>query len=479
MSVVIFNTLSHGHSMEFIGSSEYIRMALTMTLLAGLFQLMLGIARLGVLVNFVSHTVVIGFTAGAAILIATSQLKNVLGVPIPSGDTFLHTWSDLIAALPQTNFYALSIALVTLIVAIGFKKYLPRWPGMLIAMVVGSLMALFMDAQVYHVKFVPPVPGNLPPLSWPDFSPTTIRLVADSALAIALLGLVEAVSIARSVATRSHQIIDGNQEFIGQGLSNIVGPFFSSYAASGSFTRTGVNYESGAKTPLAAIFAAIALALIVLLIAPLTAYIPIPSMAGILLLVSYSLIDFHHIKVIIKVGHAEAAILLVTLMATLFLELEFAIYAGVLLSLMIYLNRTSKPNIITMVIDPDDLEQRLVNIERKNLPELPHLKIIRIDGSLFFGAVNYVNQTLQQIETPHLLIVCDGINFIDVAGAEMLATEARRRREQGGGLYLVGLKAKANEALSKGGYIQSIEAIFPSRGAAVDHLSVLNSPLHL
>jgi len=307
-------------------------------------------------------------------------------------------------------------------------------------------------------------------------SPTTIRLVADSALAIALLGLVEAVSIARSVATRSHQIIQGNQEFIGQGLSNIIGPFFSSYAASGSFTRTGVNYESGAKTPLAAIFAAIALALIVLLIAPLTAYIPIPSMAGILLLVSYSLIDFHHIKVIIKVGHAEAAILLVTLLATLFLELEFAIYVGVLLSLMIYLNRTSKPNIITMVIDSDNLEQRLVNIERKNLPELPHLKIIRIDGSLFFGAVNYVNQTLQQIETPYLLIVCDGINFIDVAGAEMLAMEARRRRKQGGGLYLVGLKAKANEALSKGDYIQSIEAIFPSRGAAVDHLSVLGSP---
>jgi len=473
MSVVVFNTLSHIGSPDFIvGGPEYIKMALTMTLLAGMFQFALGIARLGVLVNFVSHTVVIGFTAGAAILIATSQLKNVFGVAVPSGDSFIHTWLDLWSLLPQTNFYALSIAIVTLVVAFGFKKFLPRWPGMLIAMIVGSLLALFLDAGTHHVKFVPEIPASLPPLSLPDFSPVTIRKLAESSLAIALLGLVEAVSIARSVATRSHQVIQGNQEFIGQGLSNIVGPFFSCYAASGSFTRTGVNYEAGAKTPLAAIFAAISLALIVLLIASLTVYIPIPSMAGILLLVSYSLIDFHHIKVILKVSHSEAAILLVTLLATLFLELEFAIYAGVLLSLVIYLNRTSKPNIITMVMDPDSPEHHLINIERKDLPESPTLKIIRIDGSLFFGAVNYLSQILQEIETPNLLIVCDGINFIDVAGAEMLAMEANRRRQHGGGLYFVGLKAKASNALFEGGYIQSIteEAIFPSRKVATDTL---------
>jgi SulP family sulfate permease len=189
-------------------------------------------------------------------------------------------------------------------------------------------------------------------------------------LALALLGLVEAVSIARAVATRSHQHIDGNQEFIGQGLSNAVGSFFSCYASSGSFTRTGVNYESGAKTPLAAIFAAVSLALIVLLIAPLTAYVPIPSMAGILLLVSYNLIDFHHIKNIIETSHSESAILLVTLLATLFIELEFAIYIGVLLSLIIYLNRTSKPQLVSLAPDINDNQHRLMSMDESETERL-------------------------------------------------------------------------------------------------------------
>jgi len=472
MSIVVFTTLSGlapAGVEHFVGSPQFITLALTMTFLAGLFQLLLGLAKLGTLVNFVSHSVVIGFTAGAAILIATSQLRNALGVAIPNGDSFLHTWLNLFRALPQTNLYVLTIALISLLTAILFKKYLPRWPGMLLAMVIGSLLAYGLGAAEHQIKLVPAIPSSLPPFSWPDFSLPVIRQLAESALALALLGLVEAVSIARAVATRSQQTIDGNQEFIGQGLSNIVGAFFSSYASSGSFTRTGVNYETGAKTPLAAIVAALSLALIILLVAPLAAYIPLPSMAGILLLVSYNLIDFHHIKTTIKASHSEMAVLLVTFLATLFLELEFAIYVGVILSLVIYLNRTSKPQIVSMVIDPDDPRQRLINIKRKGLSEYPEVKIIRIDGSLFFGAVNALTKSLQHIETPHLLLVCEGINFIDIAGAEMLALEAKRRRALGGGLYLVGLKMKAAEILQRGGYLKEIteEAIFVSRIEAI------------
>lgn len=473
MSIVVLtsiNALSPPDAVNFTGSPEFIKLTLTLTFLAGTFQLALGLARLGTLVNFVSHSVVVGFTAGAAILIATSQLKNVFGVEIATkGDSFVSTWVSLLHALPTTNFYVLSVALATLITAILFKKFLPRWPGMLFAMIIGSLIALAVGAQAHHIKLVPAIPASLPPLSMPEFSIPVIHQLATSALALALLGLVEAVSIARSVASRSHQIIDGNQEFIGQGLSNLIGPFFSCYAASGSFTRTGVNYEAGAKTPLAAIFAAISLALIMLLVAPLTKFVPIPSMAGILLLVSYNLIDFHHIKMIIKASKSETAVLFITFFATLFLELEFAIYVGVILSLVVYLNRTSKPHIVSMVPDPEDPKRRLINIKRKGLPEYPEVKIIRLDGSLFFGAVNYVTKRLQEIETSYILLVCDGINFTDVAGAEMLVNEAKRRRALGGGLYLVGLKAGVANILQRGGYIKEIkeEAIFTSRTEAI------------
>ncbi len=211
-----------------------------------------------------------------------------------------------------------------------------------------------------------------------------------------MLGLAEAVSIARSVATRSHQRIDSNQEFIGQGLSNIVGSFFSSYAASGSFTRTGLNYEVGAKTPMAAVYAAVTLAAVLLLIAPLTAYLPIASMAGVLLLVAYGLVDMHHIKTIVSTSKQETAVLAVTFLATLLVELEFAIYVGVILSLLLYLNRTSHPHFVTLVPDPDSNRRSFVNILKKPSPECPQLKIIRIDGSLFFGAVNHIAEATGQ-----------------------------------------------------------------------------------
>jgi SulP family sulfate permease len=465
MSIVVFATIS---PLAEPGSASFIHLALTLTFLAGAFQFALGLARLGVLVNFVSHSVVIGFTAGAAVLIATSQLKNVFGVEIPSGESFLHTLVDLAKVLPTTNFYVLVIALSTLVISILFKLYLPRWPGMLLAMIIGALLALAFGPQAHHIKLVGALPAQLPPLSAPDLTFSNLRILASGAFAIALLGLVEAVSIARAVATRSHQMIDGNQEFIGQGLSNLIGPFFSSYAASGSFTRTGVNYEAGAKTPLAAIFAAISLMLIILLIAPLTAYVPIPSMAGILLLVSYNLIDFHHIKTIIKTSRSETAILAVTFLATLFLELEFAIYVGVMLSLVIYLNRTSKPRLVTMAPDTDDINQRFLNISKKPLLECPQCKILRLDGSLFFGAVDYTARKLQSIQEPHILVISSGINFIDVAGAEMLAREMKRRQALGGGLYLVKLKATGHDILQRGGYLNGLEDyIFDTKAEAI------------
>jgi SulP family sulfate permease len=454
------------------GSSEFISMALTLTFLAGAFQLVLGLARMGALVNFISHSVVIGFTAGAAILIGTSQLKHYLGVKLPAGESFVHTWVDLYDRLPQINAYALAVASITLLAAILFRLYRPRWPGMLIAMIIGSLLSLVLAGDRHGISLVGSLPAHLPPLSHPDFSLATIRKLGPGALAVALLGLIEAVSIARAVATKSEQRINSNQEFIGQGLSNIVGSFFSSYAGSGSFTRSGINYQAGARTPMAAIFAALLLAAVLLLIAPLTAYLPMPAMAGIILLVAFNLIDFHHIKGILKASQSDAAVLITTFLATLFLELEFAIYIGVILSLVLYLNRTSKPRVYSVVPQPDDPQRRMV--VKTGLAECPQLRIIRIDGSLFFGAVNHVAETFHMFEHRdperlHLLIVASGMNFIDVAGAELLVQQARRRRKRGGGLYLTKVKEGLCDSLRGGGYLKEIgdENVFLSKREAI------------
>lgn len=451
VSIVVFAALS-GYVEP--GSPEFIQLAFVLAFMAGAIQLILGLARFGTLVNFVSNTVVIGFTAGAAVLIVTSQMKNVLGLKIPQGESFLHTWRDLLIQIDQVNGYVMAVGLGTLAVALLIRKLLPRWPYMLFAMVLGSLLSLVIDGAAHGVGLVGEIPGALPPLSLPDLSMANIRQLFPNAFAIALLGLISAVSISRAISTHTAQRIDSNQEFIGQGLSNLVGSFFSCYPGSGSFTRSGVNHQAGAQTPLAAIFSAILLALILLFIAPYTAYLPIPAMGGLILLVGFNLIDFAHIRSVFKTSRRETMILLVTLAATLFLELEFAIYFGVLLSLVFYLQRTSKPRIVTMAPNPDSEKRQFVNIDRVAVPECPQLKIIRIDGSLFFGAVENISAHLNELtenypEQKKLLILASGINFIDLTGAQLLQQEIERWRGLGGDVYISGLKRPGRKLLRK------------------------------
>jgi SulP family sulfate permease len=471
ISIVVFSAVSH-HAVP--GSPEFISIALTLTFLAGVYQLAFGLARLGSLVNFVSHTVVIGFTAGAAILIATSQMKHITGIFIPKGESFIHTWADLFAGISEFNIYLLIIALLTLGTAIIAKIIIPKSPNLLIGMVFGSLAAVFFQDFTTGIKLVGEIPARLPPLSMPDFSFSTIKMLAPEAFAVALLGLIEAVSISRAVATKSNQRIDSNQEFIGQGMSNIVGSFLSSYAGSGSFTRSGINFESGARTPLSAIFSAIALMGIVLLIAPLTAYLPIAAMGGVILLVAYNLVDFHHISQVLTFSKSESSVLLATFFAILFLELEFAIYLGVLLSLILFLAKTSTPKIPTLALDVSlDGVRKLINIEKKPLIPCPQLKIIRIDMSIYFGSIAHIQKRITAIvdneRMKHILIVASGINFIDLAGAEALVSENNRLKILGGGLYFVGLKASVYEFAAKSFFIKKIgnDHFFDNKSQAI------------
>jgi SulP family sulfate permease len=470
ISIVVFATIS---KFADPGSAKFVQMALTLTFLAGLYQFVLGLARMGTLVNFISHSVVVGFTAGAAVLIATSQLKNFIGVNIPAGESFLHTWQELANKILNTNLFVLAVSATTLIILIVLMRWRPRWPGMLIAMVVGSVIAAIVGTGAHNIQLVGELPQQLPPLSMPDLHLAAIKKLGSAALAVAMLGLVEAVSIARSVAAKSGQRIDGSQEFVGQGLANVVGSFFSSYASSGSFTRSGLNYAAGAATPMAAVFAAVSLALVVLLIAPLAGHLPIAAMSSVLLVVAWRLIDFHQIKTIITTSKRETTILATTFLATLFVELEFAIYVGVMLSLIIYLMRTSQPGVVTRVPDPGAHNRHFVT--DPDLPECPQLKIMRIDGSLYFGAVDHVHEQLHQVaqqfpNQKHLLLVGNGINFVDLAGAELLAAEAKRRKALGGGLYLVKFKEEACNTLRKGGFRDLIgaENIFVTKQQAIE-----------
>lgn len=463
ISIVVFASVSPYAEP---GTAEYIGMVLTLTFLTGVFQLIMGLAKMGALINFISHTVVIGFTAGAALLIAASQVKNFFGLDIPRGTPAYEVAGMLLTHLHGLNPYITGVAVVSLIAGILARKYLKKVPYMIVAMVVGGIIATWLNnsfgQEVTGIRTVGALVASLPPLSTPDFSLAALKNTLFSALAVTVLALTEAVSISRSIAVKSEQHINGNQEFIGQGLSNIAGSFFSGYASSGSFNRSGVNYESGARTPLAAMFSAGFLLLILFLVAPLAAYLPIPAMAAVLFLVAWNLIDFHHIGTILKAHREEAVVLGVSFFGTV-IDLEKGIFFGILVSLIFYLAKTSRPAIRAVVPEADDIDnpRRKFVVETGTEPDCPQLKMLRIEGSIFFGAVDHIQHAFAAVDEhvptqKHLLVFSKGISTIDLAGAEMLAGEAKRRRKLGGALYLCGLRDATWAMLKKGGYLADI-----------------------
>lgn len=472
-SVVLFSSLSVYAEP---GSMDYVTLALTLTFMVGIFELILGLARMGALVNFISHSVIVGFTAGAAILIAAKQLKYFFGVEISRGGHVHDIMIEFAQQLTQINPYVTGVAMFTLLLGIGVKRWFPRMPYMIVAMIGGSLLSVALDHwfgnSVTGIATVGALPASLPPLSSPSFTLDNIKNLAPTALAVTMFALTEAVSIGRSLAARGGYRINGNQEFIGQGLSNLAGAFFSGYVATGSFNRSGLNFQAGARTPLAAVFAGLLLMIIVLMVAPLAAYLPKAAMAGILFLVAWGLIDFHEIGHILKSSKREAVVFGVTFFGALFLALEFAIFFGVLLSLVLYLERVSKPRILTRAPDPN-APKRSFSSDR-DLPECPQLKLLRIDGSVFFGSANHVQDAFERLREgspgqKHLAVVADGINFVDMQGGQVLADEFRKRRENGGGLYLINVKQGLWDALEKCGCLdeKGSRNVFQSKEAAI------------
>jgi SulP family sulfate permease len=475
ISIVVFATISQ-HAVP--GTEEYIAMVLTLTFLAGIYQLAFGLAKFGVLVNFVSHNVVIGFTTGAAFLIASSQITHILGISTTKGVGFIEVWKELYFGISEFNGFLFFIGMSTVISAILIKRYQPKLPNLFVGLLVGGVVGWTLKSFTSSIITVGNITAFIPPLSFPDFSIHSLTEIAPGAFAVALLGLIEASSIGRSIATKSNQKINSNQEFIGQGVSNIVGSFFSSYASSGSFTRTGVNYESGAKTPLSAILAALILIIIVLLVAPFMAYLPIASMAGIILLVAYNLIDSGHIKKTFKYSKSESIIFLVTFASTLLIDLEFAIYLGVLLSLLLFIAKTSAPEVQTLAFSnqSSDGSRKMHSIKTSPLIQCPQLKIIKINMSIYFGSINHIQKEISTIIDNqiihHILIVCDGVNFVDLTGVDALLIEQNRLKKLGGSLYFVNFNSTVNDFMEKVNFIDDIgkENFFKSKGEAINSI---------
>lgn len=438
ISALVFAALAGGHTP---GSPEFIQAVILLTFLVGVFQLILGMAHLGALVDFVSHSVMTGFITGAALLIGLSQVRHALGLNLPRPENLGEFATKLWEIWPQADADSFIIAFSSLAVGVLSKKFFPKLPNYLIALGAGTLVYYFLGWTELDVKTVGVIPSVVPSFAMPAFDLSDMRDLASPAFAVAVVGLLEAMSISRAIGLRSGQDIDANREFTGQGLSNVAGSFFNCYPGSASLTRSGINYEAGAKTPLSAIFAAVFLLGILLFVAQFFAFVPIPAMAGVIILVAWKLVDVREIKHLITTSKTETWIAAVTFFSSLVFDLEFAIYAGVLLSLALFLNKSSRPRISVGAPDTSTPNRRFSSVERLDLPECPQLVMARIDGPLYFGSVEFVRRKLRTIEYDqpdqrHMMLIVKGIGEIDLPGAELLIEEATRRHKRGGSFHL-------------------------------------------
>lgn len=472
ISAVVFATLQ---DLAPAGTSRLVELALMITILVGLIQLVAGLARLGGLVSFVSHSVMTAFTAAAAVLIATSQLPGAFGVAVEGGGNVLERLHRLGTSLPETSLLSLAIAATTLGSLLLCERYARRLPGFLIALVIGALLCLALGGPAKGVAMVGEIPAAFPVFSPPTDALGDIGALIPGALAIALVGLLEAISIGRAFAVRRKEKFDANQEMIGQGLSNAVGGFFQCYAGSGSFTRSGVNAEAGARTPIAGILSSLFLAIILLLFSDLIRYIPVPAMAGLILYVAWRLIDFGELRRVVSTSRSETVILVLTLGAGLLVELDFAIYVGVIASFAVFIYQSSHPSIrVSAPVVSATGRRKFRNADLHGIPECPQIVAIRLDGPLYFGSVEHVEHEFEVMRRKrpgqkHVLLYLKGVGKIDLAGADFLIDAIRQIRAQGGTFHIIALFPPLLDSLRRFHVIEEIgeDHLHISKGEAL------------
>lgn len=437
ISAVLFASLS---TLAVPGSEAYIALALVLTFLVGALQLAAGLAGLGSLIAFISHSVIVGFTSAAAVLIAVSQLGPALGLAGGEGGA-LHRLSQIAAGIGAVNGHAVIIALATLASAIVSTRISRRLPGYIIALMVGALTAIALDAEASGVAMFAPLDAVLPGFSVPQLQISTIGELLPAAVAVAFVGLLEAISIGKSFAIRRGEVYDSNQEMVGQGLSNLTGSLFQCYAGSGSFTRSGLNAESGAASPMSAVFAAGFLAILLVLLAPFVRYVPVPAMAAVILYVAWKLINVAEIRHILATSRSETFILAATFLTGILSELDFAILVGVVASLSVFLNKSAHPLVAVGALTEVNGRRVFMNAETFNLPQCPQIRFVRIEGPLFFAAIEHVEREFRRMEQRDgfktLILNLKGVGKIDLAGVDFILSEARRARAHGNDLHLI------------------------------------------
>ena len=449
-------------SLSVTGTENIVAIAILLAFTVGVIQVLLGVLKLGFIVNFLSRPVISGFTSAAAIIIGVNQFKNLLGIPIPRSnrihEILIHFYQNVL----DTNMQTFSIGAGAIAIIFILKKINKNIPSPLVVVILGILILKFLSNTFHEVAIIKEIPSGLPSFAVPNISYQTVMEMLPIAITIAMIGFLETVSIGKSLETNEDIIqVKPNQELIAIGLGNVLGSFFKSYPATASFSRSAVNQDAGAKTGFAAFFSVGIVASVLLFLTPMFYYLPKAVLAAIIIVSVLKLIDYKEAMRLWNVNKIDFWMLLVTFIGTLFFGIKEGIGVGVSLSLVMVIFRTSKPHVAVLGRIPNTSFFR--NINRFDDMEIHHeVLIIRFDSHLYFANTNYFRERLDDLATEKgealklIILDCECINGLDSTGAAMWNDRIDFYATQGIKIHFTNVKGPVRDAMTKAGIIEKI-----------------------
>lgn len=456
------------------GSAAYVTAAIVLALLSGLFLLLMGVLRLGFIANFLSHPVISGFITASGLLIAASQLKHILGIKA-GGQTLVQFVPSLAAGVHNTNFVTLAIGVATLVFLLWVRKGLKPFSqrlglsvrgadiaakaGPVIAVAVSTLAVWGWGLDHRGVAIIGDIPQGLPSLMLPAFDAALWRELILAAVLISIIGFVESISIAQTLAAKRRQSIDPDQELVGLGAANIASGFSGGYPVTGGFARSVVNFDAGAQTPAAGVFTAVGIALVAFYMTPWLYFLPQATLAATVIVAVLSLVDVKTWPRTWRYSKSDFAAMITTIAVTLGFGVETGVVSGVALSLLLYLHRTSRPH--CAVVGLVHGTEHFRNIKRHTVITDDRVVTLRVDESLYFANARFLEDRVSQLvaENPkvaHVILMCPAVNEIDASALESLEAINGRLKASGVALHLSEVKGPVMDRLQQTDFLQHL-----------------------
>jgi len=470
MSLLVLTTLT---PIAEPGSQQFIELSFLLAFLVGGIYLLIGIFRLGLIMSFISHSAVMGFTSAASLIIISTQLPHLFGIQIERHEYMFPKLVAIVQALPGLHWPTLIIGLLSLGIIYGIKKFKPNFPGALVALIATTLLVYFLKLHESGVAILGKNEGGLPLPALPPFDFDMIFALTGPAVVLALVSFAETYSVGKSISAQTKQKLDVDQKFVGQGVANMLGSFFQCYPVSGSFSRTAINFASGARTGIASAITTGSVIITLLFLTPLLTYIPKASLAA--LIITAVLMLFHPREVfrLWKMNRHDGIVAICVFTLSLLSKPDYALLIGILMSLVFFLWKTMRPRIVRISKDPE--LNMFVNADMFEKPGCPQILHLRSDNSIYFANAEYtvesIVERMEEVDTPvkYLLLDLQAMAFIDITGIEELRVLKEEADAKHMELALMEIHLPVQEVMESSGFMAEMnpELILQKRGEAI------------